>query len=147
MRDRAEASAPGSVARASWADFCAAVREVDALRARVRAHGPGVRFRDGWTEQHAWGARREKVRWLDARDAVPEPVVVSDGFSVADVGQGQIGDCYFIAELANLADVQGALDAVFVTAEPNPEGVFCVRLFVRGAWQHLFFDAVLPWCV
>jgi hypothetical protein len=91
------------------------------------------------------------VNWVDINEAAPLPVVVSDGFSFDDVVQGNVGDCYFISQLANMIEVPALLDSVLVTAEVNDEGVFCVRLFVNGAWRHLFLDARMPamkgvWC-
>jgi hypothetical protein len=61
-----------------------------------------------------------------------------------DVQQGSIGDCYFVAELANLAQTPLLLDASIVTTEANEEGVYCVRFFIRGAWRHVFVDGLLP---
>ena len=58
--------------------------------------------------------------------------------------QGSIGDCYFVAELANLTLFPLLLDACIVTTEANAEGVYCVRFFIRGAWRHVFVDGLLP---
>ena len=71
------------------------------------------------------------------------PAIVEGGYSLEDVQQGSLGNCYFMACLADLAGGEGSelLDSVFVTAEPNPEGVYCIRLWVDGAWQWFFMDA------
>jgi hypothetical protein len=43
-----------------------------------------------------------------------------------------------------LSAADALLDSLFITAAPNPEGVFCVRLWVRGAWRHFFMDGTFP---
>lgn len=151
MRAAAAASPPGSAARESWRDFCAASEEVERLRAEVRARGPAARFADGWSGPRAIGAGwtgGNAAVWRDIRECAPNPVVIEDGFSLADVQQGELGNCYFIACLANLVldnnDSQRVLHSVFVTAETNPEGVFCVRLWSDDRWVWYFLDATLP---
>ena len=149
MRAEADASPNGSQARADWVDFCAATAAVERLRADVRRRGG--RYSDGWSGPSAVGAGWEEgsaAVWKDVRECAPFPVVVEDGFALADVQQGALGDCYFIACLADLVvDLTVsplALDSVFVTSELNDEGVFCVRLWANEKWNWYFLDGMLP---
>lgn len=145
MRAAAEASPLNSPQRAHWEDFQAATAAVEAKRAECRR--AGARFNDGWSGTKAavgdgWEEGAEAV-WADMGELCEVPAIVEGGFSLEDVQQGALGNCYFMACLADLAGGKGSelLDAVFVTAEPNPEGVYCIRLWVDGAWQWFFMDA------
>jgi hypothetical protein len=145
MRAAAEASPPGSPQRLHWEDFQAAAAAVEAKRAECRR--AGARFNDGWSGTAGavgagWKEGAEAV-WADMGELCEAPEVVEGGFSLEDVQQGSLGNCYFMACLANLADGAGSelLDAVFVTAEPNPENVYCVRLWVDGVWRWFFMDS------
>ena len=126
---------------------------MEAKRAAVRAAGGGKRaFRDGWSGPGAVGAgwaEGKAAAWVDWSLCAPDPAFVVDGFSLSDVVQGALGDCYFLAALADVAGHDPAgpgavLDSLFVTAEPNPEGVYCIRLWVKGVWKHYFMDSLLP---
>jgi len=120
----------GAPAALSWRDFEAATAEVERVRARVRALGPGARFVDEWCDAPAaLGPRIDAAdhEWVDWARIAPSPVLVAGGFEAADIRQGEVGDCYLLAAATALTHTPAALDAVFVTAEPNDEGVFCVR--------------------
>lgn len=145
MRAKAEASPNGSPLRAHWEDFVAASAKVEELRAEARR--TGKRYSDGWSGPTAigddWPKGSEGV-WKDMSDIAPFPTIVEDGFSPEDVQQGSLGDCYFISCLSHLVNDNYVLDSVFVTAEANPEGVYCVRLWVNDAWKHFFLDGTFP---
>jgi hypothetical protein len=145
MRAKAEASPNGSPLRSLWEDFVAASAKVEQLRAEVRK--TGKRYSDGWSGPSAIGnnwAKGSEAVWKDMSDIAPFPTIVEDGFSPEDVQQGELGDCYFISCLSHLVADHDVLDSVFVTAETNPEGVYCVRLWVNGAWKHFFLDGTFP---
>lgn len=145
MRAKAEASPNGSPLRAHWEDFVAASAKVEELRAEARR--TGKRYSDGWSGPTAigndWPAGSEGI-WKDMSEIAPFPTIVEDGFSPEDVQQGNLGDCYFISCLSHLVNDNCVLDSVFVTAEANPEGVYCVRLWVNDAWKHFFLDGTFP---
>lgn len=145
MRTAAEASPARSPQRAHWLDFVAATTEVERLRAECRR--TGRRYSDGWSGPRAVGAQWDDGRdavWVDWAAVAPHPVLIDNGFSLDDVQQGQLGDCWFISTLAHLVKAPHVLDSAFVTAEANPEGVFCVRLWTGSAWQWVFMDSTFP---
>jgi hypothetical protein len=144
-----QSAPPGTTAKESYEDFLTASARVEALRAECRAKGRP--FEDGWSgSSKALGAwTGEKAEWARFAQLAPNPVVFENGYRLQDVEQGALGDCYFLAAVADLAGglgahLEGVLDTLFVTGEPNPEGVYCVRLWVAGRWQHFFMDDRLP---
>ena len=157
MQAAARSGGARSTARESWDDFCVAQAEVERLRAQVRASGSGALYRDAWSGTagaigSGWAEGQGAV-WADLPQMAPYPVLFEDGFSLADVVQGALGDCYMLACLAELAAGQGSggaldlnavLDSLFVTGEANAEGVYCVRLWVQRRWVHYFMDGRLP---
>jgi hypothetical protein len=148
---RMQAAAPGTTAREAWEDYQVASARVEAARVECRARGGA--FEDGWSGTPAaigrgWEKGARAV-WARFEQCAPHPVVFEGGFGLKDAMQGGLGDCYFIAAMANLAGLLGerledALDTLFVTGEANTEGVYCVRLWVEGKWHHLLLDDRLP---
>ena len=49
LRGAAAAAGPGSTARESWENFCAAQAEVERIREGVRKCGEGSQWSDGWS--------------------------------------------------------------------------------------------------
>jgi hypothetical protein len=49
----------------------------------------------------------------------------------ADIGQGQLGDCWLMTSLACLAEFPGAVQHVFLTDEYNPRGRYVLQLCER----------------
>ena len=148
---RMQAAVPGSTAHEAWEDYQVASARVEAARAECRARGGA--FEDGWSGTPAaigegWdkGAQAE---WARFAQCALHPVVFEGGFGLRDVKQGELGDCYFVAAMADLAGCLGerledALDTLFVTGEANAEGVYCVRLWVEEKWKHILLDDRLP---
>jgi hypothetical protein len=69
---------------------------------------------------------------------------IEGGFTATDVKQGEVGDCYLLAAATCLCETPELLDSVFVTAEPNAEGVYCLRWWVDNAWKWIITDARFP---
>ena len=44
----------------------------------------------------------ENIKWMRAQDIASNPVFVTDGTTRFDIEQGKLGDCWFLAALANL---------------------------------------------
>ena len=63
---------------------------------------------------------------------------------MADIKQGGLGDCYFLASIANLANYPSLIFRMFKTKEINDEGYFEIILHIDGEEQIVIVDDFLP---
>ena len=78
--------------------------------------------------------------WERLSERCSAPVLIEDGISVADVAQGQIGDCFLITAMGSVAAARpDALKSLFVAYDIS-KGVYGVRLFLNGSWQYVIVD-------
>jgi hypothetical protein len=66
----------------------------------------------------------------------------TDGPTYTDIRQGALGDCYFLASLASIADTNP--DAIRQMITPLGDGTYAVRFFRNGSAVYLRLDADLP---
>lgn len=65
-----------------------------------------------------------------------------NGVTYTDINQGQVGDCYLMASLAEVAlRNSSAITNMFIV---NGDGTYTVRLFNNGAAEYVTVDAFLP---
>jgi hypothetical protein len=69
----------------------------------------------------------------------------SQGVKPLDIVQGDVGDCYFLASSAALAEKPQRIKDIFVTDELNEEGIVAVKLYVKGKPEIVTVDTKLPW--
>lgn len=66
----------------------------------------------------------------------------ANGISPDDVSQGQVGDCYFLATLASIANEQPQyIQDMFID---NGDNTFTVRFFNKGVADYVTVDRFLP---
>jgi hypothetical protein len=66
----------------------------------------------------------------------------ANGISPDDVSQGQVGDCYFLATLASIANEQPQyIQNMFID---NGDNTFTVRFFNKGVADYVTVDRFLP---
>lgn len=72
-------------------------------------------------------------------------MVGTAGFKPAHIRQGGVGDCWFLAALAVVAE-RGAhlLSRNVLTTATNPHGHYLFRLFIDGNWRLYSVDDHLP---
>jgi len=72
-------------------------------------------------------------------------MVGAAGFKPAHIRQGGVGDCWFLAALAVVAE-RGAylLSRNVLTTTVNPHGHYLFRLFIDGFWRLYSVDDHLP---
>ena len=107
----AEKFGPSSPAAHSWRDFESARAEVERLRALCRERK--CRFIDPWCDAAAMGPKLNSAEreWVDWTAMSPEPVLVADsGYLLADIRQGEVGDCYLLAAVASVIEEPVLLD-------------------------------------
>jgi len=72
-------------------------------------------------------------------------VIGPSGIQRSDVGQGELGTCYFLAALASIAEMApDVLDAMFVERGLWEQGIFTTRWFVNGKERTIQVDGKIP---
>jgi len=76
--------------------------------------------------------------WKRARDfssakiAGNEPELFKGGIDPCDIKQGMLGDCYFVAALATLAEWPDRVKKIYASDKANQQGIFGVNMFIDG---------------
>jgi calpain-15 len=77
-----------------------------------------------------------------ADDYAPE--IFREGISPNDIKQGMLGDCYFVAALASLAEWPHRIERIFASTRANEKQVFGVNLYKDGIFQTIIVDNYFP---
>ncbi|XP_071484579.1 calpain-5-like [Diadema antillarum] len=94
-----------------------------------------------------------RIEWKRPGELCSNPHLVVDGTKSGDVTQGQLGNCWFVAATANLAQEKELWEKVVPNAkdqdwdEENKEkyaGIFHFRFWRFGKWQDVVIDDRLP---
>lgn len=91
------------------------------------------RFCDGWTRASDFPT---------ADNYVPE--IFRDGIHPNDIKQGMLGDCYFVAALASLAEWPNRVEKIFASTVSNEKQVFGINLYKDGIFQTIIVDNYFP---
>lgn len=70
--------------------------------------------------------------------------VIFDGAESSDILQGGLGDCYLLSALSVLAQRKELLNRCLVVKSAAQDGVYGVRLNVRGQWRTVVLDERFP---
>lgn len=96
-------------------------------------------------------ATRDEIEWLRPAEICAnmglDPAMVVGERDRFDVNQGEIGNCWFLAALANLADDDICFNRVVPSGQdfgPDYCGVFRFRFFRFGEWVEVCVDDRLP---
>jgi len=87
--------------------------------------------------------------WRRPRDICDDPCLFDEGSSRSDVVQGELGDCWFIASIATLAELPLYLNKVIPNKEEQSfskdyAGIFLFRFWQYGDWVDVIIDDRLP---
>ncbi|XP_022098028.1 calpain-5-like [Acanthaster planci] len=94
-----------------------------------------------------------RIEWKRPKDICPNPHLVVEGTSTGDVSQGQLGNCWFVASCANLAQEKELWETVVPNYkeqewdDEHPEkycGVFHFRFWRFNQWLDVVIDDRLP---
>lgn len=55
-----------------------------------------------------------------------------------------MGDCYFLAGLAALAEVPERITDLFLLTQTNKHHYFSVKILYRGKWKRIHLDDMVP---
>ena len=107
----------------------------------LKSPKPGAKWRRGAA---AVGAAADDAS-EEARRTT-RAVLVRDGITPSDIGQGALGDCWLMSAFACLAEFPGAIENLFLTREVSPRGKYSVRLFDDriGTWRVVSVDDCFP---
>lgn len=71
-------------------------------------------------------------------------VIFNDKVEPNDIKQGLLGDCYFLAGLAALAERPDRIFNLFLLREINNVRYFSVKLLYKGKWMTIDMDEYIP---
>lgn len=61
-----------------------------------------------------------------------------------DIRQGALGDCWFLASIASLAEAPATVKKLFITDSYNEYGIYQLRLCKNGEWVVVTIDDYIP---
>jgi len=74
----------------------------------------------------------KSIIWKRASELFGNKCAVFDGIGPEDIGQGQLGDCYFLQAIAGLAKYPPLVKRLFRTQEVNKAGIYEMTFIVNG---------------
>lgn len=131
--------------REHYDDFILAASIVESIRQDCRSKK--IKYKDPFSSHEIGLGDNMRRRygdittWTEITNICPVPHVVADGFSIDDIVQGAVGNCYLHAALSAIIQKNSfAIDRLIVTDEVNAEGVYCVRFWYNDQWKHVIVD-------
>ena len=94
-----------------------------------------------------WVADSASLQWRRLGNIFPTSSghsLFGTGIKPEDVKQGSIGNCWFIAAAAAVAEVPGRLEANWLTKTMNTEGVYALTMYVLGVPTTVVIDDRMP---
>lgn len=70
--------------------------------------------------------------------------VYDQSISPNDIQQGGLGDCYYLAAIAAVAEHRDRIKRVFLSREVNKIGCYCIALCINGVWEEIIMDDKFP---
>lgn len=87
------------------------------------------------------------IEWVRASVAFPGHTLWgSEGVTPDDIDQSALGNCYWLAAAASLAEVPGRIEAIFLSKDnaQSPNGIYAVNLHPFGMPHTVIVDDYLP---
>lgn len=70
--------------------------------------------------------------------------VFKDKIEPADIKQGAIGNCYFMASVAALSENPHRIYRLFISRDVSPYGCYCLNVCDGGRWKSIIIDDKVP---
>ncbi|XP_018348907.1 PREDICTED: calpain-A isoform X2 [Trachymyrmex septentrionalis] len=89
------------------------------------------------------------IEWRRPMEIADDPQLFVEGFSRFDVQQGELGDCWLLAAVANLTMHSNLFFQIVPedqSFEENYAGIFHFRFWQYGRWVDVVIDDRLPTC-
>jgi hypothetical protein len=71
---------------------------------------------------------------------MPGAKIISGKIEPADIKQGCLGNCYFMAGLAALAERPDRIFNLFLVQEKNELNYYSVKMLYKGKWMTIDMD-------
>lgn len=85
------------------------------------------------------------IVWRRPKDFIEHDInVYKDGIHPSDIAQGALGDCWFLASLAALAEYPEMIKQRFVTKEYNECGIYEIQCYKNGQDTKVIVDDYFP---
>jgi len=99
-----------------------------------------------------WAGYGEKVdfkldnmAWTRMSEKYPNNSLFgSTGIKPADIIQGSLGNCWFLAACSALAEKPGRLEKIFLNDDVNSNGIYGVNLYALGVPHTVIVDDYMP---
>eukprot|EP00088_Acartia_fossae_P017789 TRINITY_DN20190_c0_g1_i4.p1 TRINITY_DN20190_c0_g1~~TRINITY_DN20190_c0_g1_i4.p1 ORF type:complete len:1092 (+),score=254.97 TRINITY_DN20190_c0_g1_i4:65-3340(+) len=93
--------------------------------------------------------QQNEIKWMRPNEIVRNPVLFDKDVNRFDINQGEIGDCWFLASLAILAENREQFKRVVPDLKTNPQdcfrdGIFRFRFYSFNKWTEVVIDDRLP---
>lgn len=87
----------------------------------------------------------KKVSWLRPKEIFKtDAYLLFDKIDPNDISQGSLGDCYFLATCAAIAEFPERVQKIFLNKVANPFGAYAVTIYVQGVPQEIIVDDQIP---
>ena len=86
------------------------------------------------------------IRWERASEAFPDATLFGSGIVAGDINQGFVGNCWFLASCAALAEMPGRVEKIFLNKEneQNAAGIYGLEFYRLGLPTTVVIDDWLP---
>ena len=88
----------------------------------------------------------EEITWMRASEIFKNQKysLFEKKIEDAEISQGSLGDCYFLASISSLTQYPKIIYEIFKTKNINEEGYFELIIFIDGKFQIVLVDDYLP---
>lgn len=100
-----------------------------------------------FSEGNSWASKESQITWKRASDVYGNASLYgSNGVNPDDIAQGALGNCWFLAAAATLAQVPSRVDKLFLNTvnELSPNGIYGVNFYTLGVPHTVIVDDWLP---
>lgn len=84
------------------------------------------------------------IQWKKVSDAMPGAQIFKGKVEPGDIKQGYLGDCYFLAALAALAERPDRIFNLFLLEEVNEVKYYSIKMIYKGKWMTIDMDEYFP---
>jgi len=86
-----------------------------------------------------------RMEWKRPEQIFNGPYCVFDNsIEPCDIRQGILGNCYFLAACAALAEFPQRIKRIFISKDISSSGVYAIALCINGVWQDVILDDFIP---